>query len=352
MMAATPAHTVDAAQSVHFIKTPPGVVDYALLALLSAIFGAAFMLNGIAVKSIPPLTIVCVRLGLAAAIVYLAARVAGKAMPSFAGGGRIWAMICASSILGNALPFFLITWGQESVDAGLAAILTSTSPLMTLALVHWLTRDEKIDRYKLIGVVLGLGGIIHLFGVDKLFSFSSDSIRQYAILAAALCYALNVIIMKQLTGLPRYGTVAAVLFISFMIMVPFSLVVDHPLALMLSGTITAGSAISVLLLGIFSSAAGNLLRFKIVERQGAAFLSQINYLVPVFALLWAFLLLSEVPTHDAYIALGLIFAGIAVARLGNRRIRALPVGVAGKSDQTSLSNSTNQIRQKVSGKTR
>ncbi len=297
----------------------PGVVDYCLLVLLSAIFGAAFMLNTVAVETIPPLTIVCARLGLAALILFVAAKVAGKKMPALGGEGalRLWLLILASAVTGNALPFFLITWGQQSVDAGLAAILTSVSPLLTLLLAHWLTLDEKLDRYKLIGVLFGFAGIVNLFGFDKLLSLGEDAVSQYAMVGAAFCYAVNTLIMKQLTGLPRYGTVAAVLFMAFVIMVPFSLVIDKPLTLIAGGGVSVASVLAVVLLGVFASAGGNLLRFKIVERQGASFLSQLNYIVPFFALFWAFVILAEVPPFAAYVSLGMILLGLAIARFGS-----------------------------------
>jgi len=303
-------------------SSPPAFADYGLLIGLSAIFGAAFMLNGLAVQTVPPLTAVCVRLGLAALFLYFVAKMAGKKMPSVrgVGAGRLWLFIFASAVMGNALPFFLITWGQQSVDAGLAAILTSISPLLTLLLAHWLTLDEKLDRYKLIGVLFGFAGIINLFGFDKLLSLGDEALRQYAIVGAAFCYAVNALIVKQLTGLPRYGTVAAVLFVAFLVMVPFSLFLDGPIALINSGNISTVSIVAIVLLGVFASAGGNLLRFKIVERQGASFLSQLNYFVPFFALFWAFIILSEVPPITAYVSLAMILIGMAIARFGAKRI--------------------------------
>jgi drug/metabolite transporter (DMT)-like permease len=295
------------------------VADYGLLTLLSAIFGAAFVLNGLAVDTVPPLTAVCVRLGLAALLLFVVAKIAGKELPAMRGdgAGRVWFFIFASAILGNALPFFLITWGQQRVDAGLAAILTSISPLLTLLLAHWFTQDEKLDRYKLIGVLFGFIGIVNLFGFDKLLSLGDEALSQYAMVGAALCYAVNSLVMKKLTGLPRYGTVASVLFIAFVIMIPFSLILDGPVALLNSGAVSWISILAIFLLAVFASAGGNLLRFKIVERQGASFLSQLNYIVPFFALFWAFVVLAEIPPVAAYVSLAMILIGLAIARLSS-----------------------------------
>lgn len=298
------------------MKSSPGLVDYGLLVLLSAIFGASFMLIGVAVKDVPSLTIVAIRLGLAAGIFLFVAWLRGGAWPA----RRLWVLLALSALLGNALPFFLITWGQEKIDAGLAAILISVMPLLTLTLAHFLTEDEKLNRYKLAGVFLGLAGITYLFGFDKLASIGDEALRQYAIFGAALCYALNVIVMKSLTRLPPYATLAVILLLSFVMVLPFALLIEAPWTLRPSGA----SLIALLALGIVSTAGGNLLRFEIVRRQGAGFISQINYLIPIFGIVWAFLVLAEMPSPRAYPALGLILAGVALARLGSVRRREVP----------------------------
>ncbi len=293
-------------------KSQPGLSDYGLLFLLAAIFGAAFMLIAVAVEFIPPLTVVTIRQGLAALLFLVAMFVVGQRLPAF---GQVWLYILAAGILGNALPFFLVAWGQEKVDAGLAAILTSSTPIMALIVGQIFSKSEKLTLPKLMGVLLGFIGIIILFGIENLFSTDDNQLRKYALLGAALAYSVNAFVLKSLAQLPRMATIASVMLVSFLVMVPFSLAFDQPWMLIPS----RDAILAILVLGIISTGAGNLLRFEIVGRQGALFLTQISYLIPAFGLFWAWVFLGEIPSMKTYLALALILAGIAVSRISTRK---------------------------------
>lgn len=286
----------------------PGLLDYTLIVLLAAIFGASFMLTKVAVQDIPPATVVLFRLVIASAILYVAMRLRSQSLLQVRGAGRD---LILAAVFGNAAPFFLISWGQERVDAGLAAILMATMPLMTLVLAHFLTRDERLNAIRLIGFVLGLLGVAVLIGFDKLATLGDETVRQYAIAGGALCYAINAIVTKRLVGLPRRATATALMIVSALIMLPFSLLLDQPFSLQLG----VAGWVSVVALGILPTAIGTLILFEIVKRRGAAFLSQINFLVPVFGVLWAMLFLSETLPANALVALLLILTGVAIARL-------------------------------------
>ncbi|MEM8650928.1 MAG: DMT family transporter [Pseudomonadota bacterium] len=282
--------------------------DYGLLTLLAAIFGLAFMLTKVAVAEVPPATIVFIRLLVATIFVGVVMLWAGqKLMPLL----PHWKVICVAGFFGNAMPFFLISWGQERVDAGLTAILMAVMPLITLVMAHFMTNDEKLNVFKVIGFCLGLLGVAVLIGFDKLATLGDETIRQYAIMAAACCYAVHAIISKRLTGMPRIAVSTAVLLVSALMLLPFSFYLDSPWNL----TISAGTWWSLILLGVVPTAIGTLLLFAIVQRQGAGFLSQINFLVPVFGVLWAIIFINEVLPSNAVWALLIILAGVAVARI-------------------------------------
>jgi len=291
-------------------KSAPSFADYGLLILLAAIFGGSFVLISQALVSIPVISVVAGRLVLATVILLVMMRIVGQSLPS---STKTWMLVGASAVAGNALPFFLITWGQESVDAGLAAILIAIMPLMTVFMAHLFTADEKLNRFKLIGILLGLAGIVVLIGFDKLVSFGDQAVRQFALLFAALCYAINALIVKSMSQLPRYSAIAAVLLVSTVLVVPFALVLDRPWQLQVS----FGSVIAVVVLGIVATAIGNLLRFEIADRQGATFLAQNNYLMPIFGVFWAWMILAQQPPANALFALGLILSGVAIARMGS-----------------------------------
>ena len=293
------------------LKSKSVAFDYLLLVVLASMFGASFMMTKVAVVDVPPATIAFSRIAIAAIIIFVAMCAVGQNLRSVASS---WKMICLAGLFGNAVPFFLISWGQAKVDAGLTAILMAVMPLITLFLAHFFTQDEKLNLFKVIGFCMGLLGVAVLIGFDKLAALGDETIRQYAIMLAACAYAVHAILSKFITGLPRQATSAGVLIASALMLLPISLYIDQPWNLSISAT----SWWMLILLGIFPTALGTLMLFAIVERQGAGFLSQINFLVPVFGVLWAIILINETLPANAVAALIIILAGVAVARVKSK----------------------------------
>lgn len=287
----------------------PGAGDYALLILLSAIWGSSFLFVKLAVETAPAASSTAVRLAVGALTMIVIARLAGQGLPR---GRHIWGMICLAALFGNALPFTLISWGEEVIDSANAAILMAVMPLTTIFLAHFLTADEKLNPWKGAGVLLGIAGLVVLIGPGKIMQLGGDVFRQLAVAGAAACYGANAVITRSLVGLPRRAMVASVLSVSFVMLLPVALYVDQPWTLRPS----AMSWGAMILLGFLHTALATLLMFTIVSRQGASFFSQINFLIPMFGVLWGVMALREVPPPNAYLALGLILAGIAVARQG------------------------------------
>lgn len=292
------------------VKSNSLFVDYALLIVLASMFGASFMMTKIAVVDVPPATIALARILIGGVMLFFIMLIYKQTLRSLF---PHWKMIALAGFFGTALPFFLISWGQEKVDAGLTAILMAVMPLFTLLLAHFFTNDEKLNVFKIIGFCLGLLGVAVLIGFDKLASFGEETIRSYAIMLAACSYAVHAILSKFLTGLPRYAVSSAVLLISILFLLPIVLYLDAPWTL----DISAKSWWMLVLLGILPTGVGMLMLFAIIERQGASFLSQINFLVPVFGVLWAIALINETLPPNALAALLIILAGVAIARINS-----------------------------------
>ena len=287
----------------------PGLGDYGLLLLLSAIWGSSFLFIKVAVETLPAVSMTAARLVLSVFILFAMAALAKEGLPK---GLKTWGWIALAGLFGNALPFGLIAWGEERIDSGLAAILMSHMPLTTMVLAHIFIADEKLTVPKTIGVMFGMAGLLVLIGPAKLATLGEDTIRQLAVAAAAVCYGINAVVSKQLAGLPPRGLSAAVVLASALMMLPASFIFDDPAALQPSTL----SAAAVLGLAFFHTAIATLLMFTIIRRQGASFFSQINFLVPLFGVAWGVILLSERPSPNAYVALALVLVGIAIARSG------------------------------------
>jgi len=288
----------------------PGALDYLLLVGLALIFGLSFILTNVAVQSIAPLSVATARLLIAAIVLFPLMHFYGQHLPA---RGRVWFFIIGSALFGNAIPFALISWGQVKVDAGLTAIFMAIMPLMTVLLAHISTTDEKMNRYKFIGVLCGLLGVVVLMGWDQLGQLGDSMLRQYSIALATLCYAVNAIITKHLTEVPRLPMMCALMLVATALLLPFSLWLEQPWNTALEFKSTA--AIVALALG--PTALATLIILTIIDRQGASFLSQINFLVPLSGVLMARLFLDEMLPTSGWVALFIILVGISLSRLGN-----------------------------------
>lgn len=320
--AAPSSSDADGSRSAALRLAGPG--DLALLALLAAIWGASFLFIKVAVASIPPLTIVAVRVALGALLLLAVARARGVRLPR---GRATWLRCAAIAAVGNVAPFALIAWGEARIDSALAAILMSTVPLATVLLAHALTRDERLSWDKVAGLAVGFVGVAILIGPGALGGLGDRLLGQLAVVTAACGYALSGIIARGLAGLSAAATGAAVLSVAASVAVPASLLLDRPWTLQPSAEALA----SVAVLGLLCTGGAYLILFRLVTRVGATFLSLNNYLVPLFGVLWGALLLGERVPPRALGALALILGGIAVTQVAARRLARRRAGAAARA---------------------
>jgi drug/metabolite transporter (DMT)-like permease len=296
----------------------PRAADYGLLLLLSLGWGSSFLAIKIAVDhAMPPMTLAALRIALGGAMLLTIAVIRGQPFPRLtnASGLRIWGRILFLGIAGNALPFFLIAWGEQSSASQLAGILMATIPLMVVILAHFLTHDERLSPAKLTGVTLGFLGVAVLIGVDALRGLGAAVTGQLLIVAGCVSYSLYGVNARKLPRLPAEMLVGSTLLMGFLAILPFWLIHDRPWAI--AWRQPAVSA--VVWLGLLSTGCGNLLYFLILRKVGAGFAALNNYLVPLMALAYGYLWLGEKPHLNALAALALILAGLALPRLAARR---------------------------------
>ena len=287
--------------------TQPTPRDYLILLLLGAVWGGNFLLIKIGVETIPGTSFAVMRLAIAAVTMAGLALYRGE---SFKYPRSAWGSVLLASVSGNALPFVLIGWGQHQVDAGIAAICMGVMPLATILLAHLFTADEKLNPRKLAGILFGFAGLAVLIGPKTLMGLSNQAIAELAIALGAFCYGVNALATKSLRAFPL-GALAAVTFgLSALIDLPLALAWDRPWELLPSWqSLTALVALATLPTGL-----GTLVMFGLIKRLGVSFFSQINFIVPVFGVVWGAVLLGETPPVNALLALACILAGVAVAR--------------------------------------
>ncbi len=283
--------------------------DWMMLFALVVTWGSAFALNKIALTAMPPLIMVAGRLVIAA-IVLLA--VNAKQGHSLWLPWRQWGFFIVLAVIGDCVPFFLITWGQLSIDSALAGILMAVIPLLTLLLAHFAHQSERITIHKLIGFVIGFGGIVLLVGPEALRNLGGATfMAQLAVLGGAACYAINVVITPFNRISNTMITTTATTLVAAVIMLPLALS-QHPPA---SLNLTVESVLAVFMLGVFGTALPTLIFYRLVASAGPTFYALINYMIPVWAVIIGALFLQESPEWNAYVALALILSGVGISQL-------------------------------------
>lgn len=285
--------------------------DILWLIVLAGIWGSSFSAIKVAVHTLPPMSLVGVRTVIGV-IVLLPIMAHQKArLPRDA---KSWTIGFALGVFGITLPFFLIGWGEQRVDSGLAAILMAIMPLTTMVLAHFFNEGDRLSAIKLLGLAIGFGGVVVLIGPEALKGLGGALVYQLALAGAAVCYAINAVLTRNLpgdgAGTSLIGRAVMVMICGAVISVPLALVMDGPAAV-------AGADrtawLATIYIGILPTGLATLIYFHLVEKRGASFFSFVNYLNPVFGVFWGALLLAEVVTVQAVAALALILAGIAVA---------------------------------------
>jgi len=292
-----------------------GRIEWFLLIILSVLWGGSFFFVGVAVRGLPPFTIVVLRVGLAAIALNIIVYASGLRMPA---DRRIWTAFAGMGFLNNMIPFSLIVWGQTHISGGAASILNATAPLFAVIVAHFLTDDEKMTGGRTTGVVIGFTGVALMIGPEALQSFGTKFFAQFAVLTAALSYAFAGVFGRRFRkmGIAASVTAAGQLTASTVMLVPLAFIVDRPWTLpMPSFEICA----AVSGLALFSTALAYILYFRVLAAAGATNVLLVTLLVPVSAILLSTILLGD-PIEPKH------FAGIGLIGLGLATIDGRPLG--------------------------
>lgn len=282
--------------------------DWLMLFLLAFIWGGSFFFVGVALKELPPLTIVLLRVGVAALVLWSVLIVRGIPIPR---NPAIWLAFLTMGVLNNVIPFTLIVWGQQHIASGLAAIFNGTVPMFTVILATFLLNDEKINRQKIVGIVIGFIGVLIMFSPAIDNSAQLSLLGQLAILGAALSYGFAGIFgrrFRELKVTPMMTATGQVTG-SALILLPITLIIEQPFSLPAPSIITW---LCVLSLAAICTAFAYILYFKILASAGATNLSLVTLLVPVSAIVLGALFLEEALSPIHYLGMACIGAGLLV----------------------------------------
>jgi drug/metabolite transporter (DMT)-like permease len=284
-----------------------------LLLFLAAAWGASYLFIKVAIEGgLEPAPLMCARTTIAALVLfgYLAATTgAGPAVRDLAGSWRRWAVI---GVAANAVPFWLIAWGEKHVDSGIAGIAQSTVGLFTILLGVRFLPHEPLSRSQLTGFGLGLVGVGVLAGLHPTGGWWAVA-GTLAVVLASLAYATgNVIGQRSVVGTPGPVLAAGAMFAAAVSLLPLALV-QFP-----SQVPDADAILSLLALALVGTALAQLILYRMLRLFGGRRMSLVTYLIPMFALAYGAVFLDEPLTASALAGLALILAGVA---LGSGAVR-------------------------------
>jgi drug/metabolite transporter (DMT)-like permease len=281
--------------------------EWLMLISLSLLWGGSFFFTNVALQALPPLTLVVLRVGLAALVLHLVLRAWRLRMPR---DRRVWRTFLCMGLLNNAVPFGLIAWSQTHIASGLAAILNATTPLLAVIVAHIVTSDEKMTGRRLLGVLVGLAGVAVMLSPALQTGMESDALGQLAVLCAALSYACAGVYGRRfrVMGVSPLVTAAGQVSASALMLLPLALFIDRPWTIAVPSLRVVSAVVGI---AVLSTALAYVLYFRILATAGATNLLLVTFLIPLSAILLGWALLGERLDPRNYLGMALISGGLA-----------------------------------------
>ena len=298
------------------MRNPNMAVELALLLLLASLWGASYSFIKLGVATIPPITLIAARTLIAGALLLAIMHWRGRRLPKDA---ATWRRFLFQASLNSVIPWTLIAWGERSLDAGLATILNSTSPIFTFFLTLAIARHETPSTRKLFGVVAGMAGICLVVGVQALTGLGAQLTAEIATVTATICYAAGAIFSRGFGGLDPMAPAAGSLLCGAAILVPASLVMDQPWTLAPS----VSSMLALLGLAAFSTALAFVIYFRLIMTLGSVGTTAQAYLRVPIGVALGVIFLGETLTSTAWIGLGCVVIGVAAMTIPARKTGAV-----------------------------
>ncbi len=284
------------------------------LILLVAMWGSAFAAMNIAVREVPPFWLAAARLWIGAAFVSMVLVARRESLPTPAAAPAVWRAYVLVGVIGTALPFILFAWGAAHTKSALLGISNGASPIFTALFTVIFIPAERLTRQAWLGVLAGFAGLLCLVGPQAwaalrgLAGEMSLLLGMLAGIAGAFCYSAANIITRRAPAL--HATAAAVIFCTTGALAATLIAfVTTPLP----GPVSPRALLMIAALGIFPSGLASILYVWIVRAHGPVFASLATYLTPLWATAMGVLLLRETLGLNAFAALVLILAGVAIA---------------------------------------
>ena len=295
------------------MPTQPTLSNWMSIIALGLIWGGTFMVVSLALRGYGPFTVACARTTLGALALFSLMIVLRRPFPS-------WAALKATALIGplnTAFPFALLAWGQQYVPSAFAGIAMAVLPLLILPLAHFFS-DEKMSLNKVFGMSLGFLGAVILIGPSALqIGQGMAPLGQMACLGATLCYAVSSILTRRCPPIDSIALAAFTLIFGAIWIIPAMLWIEGV------PTPTDGnSTLAIIFLGFVPTALAAYLRVSVVRTAGSIFMTNVNYQVPLWSVLFGTFILNETLELRFFLALACILIGLVFSQR-KRPVRVL-----------------------------
>jgi len=291
---------------------PNRTTEFVLLLVLAVLWGGSYTFIKIGVETIPPLTLIAARTLIAGSILLMILRWRGMRMPR---DPATWRLFLVQACLNSVVPFTLIAWAERSVDAGLATILSSSSPIFVVLLSGVLVTGERVGGVRLLGVLAGLAGTVLIVGMQAFSGLGEQFAAQLALVAASLCYGGAALFGRNFKGLDPIMPAAGSLVCGAAVLIPLSLLLDRPWTLAPS----TESINALIALSVLSTALAFVIYFRLIARLGSTATTSVAYLRVPAGVAFGIVLLGEALAPSAWAGLVLVVAGVVAMSLPEQK---------------------------------
>ncbi len=276
-----------------------------LLALLALLWGSSYLFVKVAVVDIPPITLIALRVTGAAVLSIAVMRMRGEKLPRDA---RTWRMLYVQAIFNSIVAWTVLAWGQQFVDASLASVLNSTSPIFVFLFTALVTRHEMLNGRKLLGALVGFAGVVLIIGIDALRGLGVQVVGQLACLLGAALYGCAAIYGKRFSHVSALTTAAGTMICATVTLVPLAFIFEQPWTIHPSAAAIGATAA----LSVFCTGVALLIYFRLVQTIGSMGVASQSYLRAGVGVILGVAILGETLSLPAATGIAAAIIGVAL----------------------------------------
>jgi drug/metabolite transporter (DMT)-like permease len=285
--------------------------DWVLFGVLGLLWGSSFLFIKVGVETLPPFTLVTLRLVFAAMFLTAVVALTREPLPTSLATYRHLAVL---GLLSICVPFSLIAWGEQRIDSGLAAILNSTVPLFAIVISGLALHDEPVTANRVGGLLVGLAGVATVMS-RSFGSAGSSTEGELAVVIAAGSYALGAVYARRyLRGVRPVVTALGQIVLALLVTGPLALIAEQPLEVGLR----PDALVAVVWLGVLGLGVAYLIYYRLIAHWGATRASLVTYVLPIVGVTLGAAFLGESVDLRIIAGTAIVIIGVALASLQSR----------------------------------